>query len=212
MNGWTRRPIPLAAGRMMHDTLPDTVALPSFARPPLPFLAPLPPVLPPLCLPRFYPGFGGCVASWGGGRLTLARVPPPGGFPMGGAMHALPVRMELFYTGRPFVPASYKWTCVVTRYAGPSPNRGRVHCGSQGSPCGIGASLAYPDGRCALPAAPHRTRTAVRALGSAPGQAHWPSPQAGATTGHWPTVLGVTHLIACAQVGPIRSPGGPPDP
>ena len=42
----------------------------------------------------------------------------------------------------------------------------------------IGASLAYPDGWCALPAAPHRTRTAVRAVERAPGQAHWPPPQA----------------------------------
>ena len=114
--------------------------------------------------------------------------------------------------GRPFVPAQYKWTCVVSRYVGPSPHRGRVHCGSLGSPCGIGTSLAYPDGRCALPAAPHRTRTAVRAVGSALGQAHWPPPQAGATSGRWPTVPGVTHLIACAQVGPIRSPGGAPNP
>ena len=73
-------------------------------------------------------------------------------------------------------------------------------------------SLAYPDGRRALPAAPHRTRTAARAVGSALGQAHWPPPQAGATSGRWPTVPGVTHLIACAQVGPIRTPGGPPNP
>ena len=43
-------------------------------------------------------------------------------------------------------------------------------------------------------------------------QAHWPPPQAGATSGRWPTVPGVTHLIACAQVGPIRTPGGPPNP
>ena len=113
---------------------------------------------------------------------------------------------------RPFVPAPYKWTCVVSRYVGPSPHRGRVHCGSLGSPCGLGTSLAYPDGRCALPAAPHRTRTAVRAVGSALGQAHWPPPQAGATSGRWPTVPGVTHLIARAQMGPIRTPGGPPNP
>ena len=76
----------------------------------------------------------------------------------------------------------------------------------------MGTSLAYPDGRCALPAAPHRTRTAVRAVGSALGQAHWPPPQAGATSGRWPTVPGVTHLIARAEMGPIRTPGGPPNP
>ena len=29
----------------------------------------------------------------GGGRLTPARVPPPGSFPFGGPMHALPVRV-----------------------------------------------------------------------------------------------------------------------
>ena len=49
-------------------------------------------------------------------------------------------------------------------------------------------------------------------MGSALGQAHWPPPQAGATSGRWPTVPGVTHLIAYAQVGPIRTPGGPPNP
>ena len=92
----------------------------------------------------------------------------------------------------------------------PTPGSGTLWV--SGSPCGIGTSLAYPDGRCALPAAPHRTRTAVRAVESALGQAHWPPPQAGATSGRWPTVPGVTHLIACAQVGPIRTPGGPPNP
>ena len=49
-------------------------------------------------------------------------------------------------------------------------------------------------------------------MGSARGQAHWPPPQAGATPGRRPTVPGVTHLIACAQMGPIRTPGGPPNP
>ena len=49
-------------------------------------------------------------------------------------------------------------------------------------------------------------------MGSAPGQAHWPPPQAGATSGRWPSVPGVTHLIARAQMGPIRTPGGPPNP
>ena len=34
------------------------------------------------------------------------------------------------------------------------------------------------------------------------------TPQAGATTGRWSTVAGVSHLIACAHVGPIRLPGG----
>ena len=49
-------------------------------------------------------------------------------------------------------------------------------------------------------------------MGSALAQAHWPPPQAGAGSGRWPTVPGVTHLIACAQMGPIRTPGGPPNP
>ena len=49
-------------------------------------------------------------------------------------------------------------------------------------------------------------------MGSALGQAHWPPPRAGATSGRWPSVPGVTHLIARAQMGPIRTPGGPPNP
>ena len=48
--------------------------------------------------------------------------------------------------------------------------------------------------------------------GSALGRAQWPPPQAAATSGRWPTVPGVTHLNACAQMGPIRTPGGPPNP
>ena len=72
--------------------------------------------------------------------------------------------------------------------------------------------LACPGGRCALPAAPRWARTAVRAVGSALGQAHWSPPQAGATAGRRPTVQGISHLIACATLGPIRSPGGGPKP
>ena len=48
------------------------------------------------------------------------------------------------------------------------------------------------------------------------GECSWSGPLATppdrATSGRWPTVPGVTHLIACAQVGPIRTPGGPPNP
>ena len=93
MNGWTRYPVPLAAGRMMHDTLDDTVALSSFVLPRLPLLAPSLLVLPPLCSPRDYPGFGGCVVwwGWGGGGLPDAGLgPPPREFPLGGAPACTP--------------------------------------------------------------------------------------------------------------------------
>ena len=95
VNGWTRWPVPLAAaGRMMHDTLHDTVALPAFALPPLPFLAPLPSVLLPLCSPRFYPGFGGCAAWWGwrGGLPDAGSGPSPRELPLGGADACTPRR------------------------------------------------------------------------------------------------------------------------
>ena len=151
----------------------------------------------PLCVPSSFCLFSaslGAVFPWcrarafavvvgGGGSLSSARVPSPGVSPWGGPMLALPVRVELCCTGRPFVPARYTWTCSVARYSSHSPHRGRVHCGSQGSACGIGVSLACPDGRCALPTAPRWARTAVRAVGSALGQAHWSPPQAGATAG-----------------------------
>ena len=98
-------------------------------------------------------------------------------FPRGGAGACTPRQgVTLLYGCRP-------WTCSVARYSSRSPHRGRVHCGSLGSPRGTGASLACPDGRCALPAAPRWARTAVRAVGSALGQAHWSPPQAGATAG-----------------------------
>ena len=62
---------------------------------PLPFRVPVPPVvlLGVLLGPTVV---GGLVArqGWGGGgRPTLALVPPPGSFPTGGPMHALPVRV-----------------------------------------------------------------------------------------------------------------------
>ena len=124
------------------------------------------------------PGCGGC-----SGGLVVGSGPFPRCFPFRGPMLALPVKVELCCTGRPFVPARYKWTCSGARYSSRSPHRGRVHSGSQGSPCGTGVSLACPDGRCALPAVPPWARTAIRAVGSAHGQAHWSPPQAGATAG-----------------------------
>ena len=74
-------------GCMLHDTLRDTVAFPCplACSPPLPPLAPLPFALLPRCLLREYPGHGGCVVGLRGGEgLTLARVPSPGVFPLGG--------------------------------------------------------------------------------------------------------------------------------
>ena len=121
------------------------------------------------------PGLPGC-GVWGGGPCRrLGSLPLV--FPRGGAGACTPRQdVTLLYGCRP-------WTCSVARYSSRSPHRGRVHCGSLGSPRGTGASLACPDGRCALPAAPRWARTAVRAVGSALGQAHWSSPQAGATAG-----------------------------
>ena len=80
--------------------------------------------------------------------------------------------------------------------------------GHRRTPCGADQTLAGPDGRCALPVVPLSTRIAVRAAGSAPCQAEWLAPRAGATMGRWPTVLGVSHLLASAQAGPILSRGG----
>ena len=68
---------------------------PPIVLPALPFLAPLPLVLPPLCSPRVYPGFGGCVVlwGWGGGLSDAGSGPLPRSFPSGGPMLALPVRV-----------------------------------------------------------------------------------------------------------------------
>ena len=87
MNGWTRWPVPLAAGRMMHDTLHDTIALLSFAPPPPPLSCPVAPGFAHFELASVLPGpcWVCCEVELGGGRLTLARVPPPGSFPFGGA-------------------------------------------------------------------------------------------------------------------------------
>ena len=87
-------PVPLAAGLLLHDTSHDTVAHPSCS--PLfpsvfhcPRLCPLGvPLGPTRLLAGFLPGRVG-----GGGRPTLALVPPPGSFPTGGPMHAFPLRV-----------------------------------------------------------------------------------------------------------------------
>ena len=176
-------------GAVCRGPSPALPVVPGCGSPPPPLCA-----LPPLSLCRVAsgavplvpcPGLPGLwwVGGGGEGSLTLARVPSPRVSPWGGPMLALPVRVYLCCTGRPFVSARYKWTCSVARYSSRSPHRGRVHCGSQGSPCGTGVSPACPDGQCALPAAPRLAQTAVRAVGSALGQAHWSPPQAGATAG-----------------------------
>ena len=135
-----------------------------------------------LLLSLFRVAWGGVVPGpsrlWcvgGGPCRRLGSLPLV--FPRGGAGACTPRQgVTLLYGCRP-------WTCSVARYSSRSPHRGRVHCGSLGSPCGTGASLACPYGRCALPAAPRWARTAVRAVGSALGKAHWSPPQAGATAG-----------------------------
>ena len=152
----------------------------------------------------------GRVEGWGGGRQHWSSS--LGLTPWGGPMLALPVRGQRCCTGRPFAYASYKGTCVVARYTGCSPHRVQYTVGHWRSPCGAGAALASPDGRCALPAAPHWARTALRAVGSALCQAHWAPLRAGATLGYWLTVPRLSRLIVAAQTGPIRSPVGAPNP
>ena len=114
----------------------------------------------PLCVcpPLFRVAWGGVVPGpsrlWcvgGGPCRRLGSLPLV--FPRGGAGACTPRQgVTLLYGCRP-------WTCSVARYSSRSPHRGRVHCGSLGSPRGTGASLACPDGRCALPAAPRWART-----------------------------------------------------
>ena len=71
-------------------------------------------------------GEGGWAGLEGGGGGSIS--PLPLALPQGGAaMLALPIRVQRCCTGRPFLPAPYKWTCVVARYAGCSPHRGLVH-------------------------------------------------------------------------------------
>ena len=65
------------------------------------------------------PGYGG----WGA-VLVVGSGPFPWWFPLGWLMLALPVRVYLCCTGRPFVPARYKWTCSVARYSSRSPRPG----------------------------------------------------------------------------------------
>ena len=64
--------------------------------PPLPLSCSVAPGFAPEVCSLVLPGFWRvcCLAgSGGGGRSTLARVPPSGSFPTGGPMHALPVRV-----------------------------------------------------------------------------------------------------------------------
>ena len=183
-SGW---PVPRAAGCMMHDTLHDTVALPR----PL-SCSPLSPLLLrclwccPLCarlgttqvlVGVWCGGVGG-----GGGAARRWLGSPPLEFPLGGADACTPRQGVTLLYGPSICTRSVPMDLRRNQVLRPFPTLGAgTLCAARG-PCGIGASLAYPDGRCALPAAPHRTRTAVRAVGCAPGHAHWPTPQAGATS------------------------------
>ena len=170
--------------------------------PPLPFRVPLPPVSPPRCAPWFNPVVGGLVArqGWGGGVPDAGSGPSLRELPHGGADACTPrVGVTLLY-GPSICTRSVQMDLRRNQVRRPFPTPG------WGTLWVSGESLR--DRRCALPAAPHRTRTAVRAVGSALGQAHWPPPQARAASGRWPTVPGVTHFIACAQLKPIQTPGG----
>ena len=130
----------------------------------------------PWCPARAFPAVVG-----GGVVLVVGSGPFPWCFPLRGPLLA-PHGVTLLY--RPSIcTRSVQMDLLRSQVLQPFPTRGRVNCGSQGSPCGIGVSLACPDRRCALPAAPRWARTAVRAARSALGQAHWSPTQAGATAG-----------------------------
>ena len=96
-------------------------------------------------------------------------------------------------------PAIFYLLCCASQHHVLPHTGARYTVGHWRSPCGAGVSLARPDKKCALPAAPHRTQTALR-----------PSPCACGTLGRWPTVSGVSRLIAAA--GLIRSPRGGANP
>ena len=198
----------LGNARIEHDTYHDDRHRASHLCHPV-----IPPPRPPLAVfagspvPPFLswstPGWGvGCqhwspslgVSPWGGRCLHS----PSGCNTIVRAVHLYPLRTN----GHTLYPSTLAVPHTGVRYT----------VGHRRSPCGADVSLAGPDGRCALPAAPHWARTAVRAVGSAPCQAHWPPPGAGATMGRYPPVLGVSRLLAAAQAGPIRSPGPPPNP
>ena len=160
----------------------------------------------PLCPPSFLGrrlggGKGGVhrstslgVSLWGG----WCSHSPSGCNTVVRAMHLYPPRTNgcASYPGTPAVPHT------GVRYI----------VGHQRSPCRADVSLAGPDGQCVLPTTPHLARNAIHALGTAPWQAHWPPPQAGASMGRWPAVPGVSRVLALAQAGPIRSAGGLPNP
>ena len=180
-------------GAVCRGCSPALAVGPGCGSPPPPLCAP-----PPLSLCRVAwgavplvpcPGLPGLWwvcrgAGWGGGEgsLTLARVPSLVVSPRGGRCLHSPSGCNSVVRAIHLHPLGTNGPCSVARYCSCSPHRGRVHCRSQGSPCGTGVSLACPHGRCALPAAPLWARTAVRAVGRS-GGAHWSLHQAGATAG-----------------------------
>ena len=182
---------------------------------PSPLRFPAPPVVLAWCAPWPNSVVGRLVARQGlggGGRPTLALVPPPGSFPTGGADACTPRQGVTLLYGPSICTRSVQMDLRRIQVRRPFPTPGSGTLWVSGESLRDRHVSCLPRWTVCPTRSPQRTRTAVRAVGSALGQAHWPAPQAGATSGRWPTVPGVTHLIARAQMGPIRTPGGPPNP
>ena len=198
----------------MHDTSHDRVAHPSCAPPPLPFRVPLPPVLPPRCAPWFNPVVGGFVArqGLGGGAPDAGPGPSLRECPHGGADACTPRQGVTLLYGPSICTRSVQMDLRRNQVPRPFPTPG------SGTLWVSGKSLRDRRDSC-LPrwtVCPTRSPSRDTNRSTCRGECSWSgplaNPQAGATSGRWPTVPGVTHLIACAQVGPIRTLGGGPNP
>ena len=154
------------AARTLHDMLRDLSTVPC----PVSCPPPSPPFL--CCLSWCSPGAcsgtrrvcGGGVA---GGGVDAGTGPRPPVFPLGGADACSPRQGVTLLYGPSICTRSVPMDLRRSQVLRPFPTPGSGTLWVKGSPCGTGASLDCPDGRCALPAAPHWARTAVRAVGSA---------------------------------------------
>ena len=173
--GW---PVPRAAGCTMHDTLHDTVALPrSLSSSPL--SCSVASGVAPLVLASGLPGFRwvcGVVGLGEGGLPDAGWLgSPPLEFPLGGADACTPRQSVTLLYGPSICTRSVQMDLRRNQMLRPFPTLG------SGTLWVVEESLRNRRVSC-LPRwtvcpAPHRTRTAVRAVGSAPGQSHWPPPQ-----------------------------------
>ena len=187
---------------------------PPFLRPPPPSLScSFAPGVAPLVCSLVLPGcWWVCCQAGLGGAPDAGSGPSLREFPHGGADACTPRQGVTLLYGASICTRSVQMDQRRNQVRWPFPTPGSGTLWVSGESLRDRRVSCLPRWTVCPTCSPSQETNLSTCRGEAPRQAHWPPPQVGATSGRWPTVPGVTHFIACAQVGPIRTPGGPPNP